>query len=367
MKLVDIEYEHSSNQLTVDAMRGRFITALNDNCKEIIEDLKKGSFKAFLRTGIHLIKRQLDNRKKELNKDIILTFWDHIEKKRFVCKFDILEDIYVSDKNDETVTVATHLSQYLLHPICKKWANKLTNNYFVKPSEVNKLYDLSIVEKILPCPWIYLFWKSASLWMNNNNLSEVSLEDKWLLRTIVLSFDYWASNPQKINEFGLLESSLHHNEYLETIEPPLGLPKWEPQRKEKETYLAEVNTLAKQQLKRQDIFKNKKLFNTTLRQVNNFAETYCNKVEKHFRSNGWKKVKVKKEFEKHLEWTIRFQVKEESYSKIAKDYNVYASSVKKEVEEILNTIGLKKREIKRGRLKGQKTSESANILTNLGK
>lgn len=366
MKLVEIEYEHSSNQLTIDAVRGHFISAINEKCEEVLQEFRNEPYLNFLKTGIHKILKSLDERKRELNKEIIFHFWEYFENNWFVCKFDIFQDIY-SEESKENVVVTTEISQHFLHPICKKWAEKLSEHYYAKHPEHKKLYVMDIVQYFPPCPWIYIFWKSVCLWASKNNLVETDKENRWILKSVLYTVDYWSKNPNEIKTVGLLESSLHHSEYLKTLEPPIGLPEWEPQYKERKNYLEGVKTLLKDSLQENDIFKNQRILNSTTSFVISQAEIYCDKVEKHFRLNGWKKVTIKREFEKHLEWTVRFQLKEESYSSIAREFGVYASSVKKEVEEILKLIGIKKREIKRGRKKGQTTSETAKILKDLGK
>lgn len=258
-------------------------------------------------------------------------------------------------------------SPHFLHSVCKKWAKKLSNHYYVKYPEHRKSYVMDIVKYYPPCPWMYIFWKSIVTWTEKFNLVESDFQDKWLFESAIYTIDYWSKNPKNIKDVGLLESSPYHKQNLETLEPPFGLPKWEPQYKERKVYLEEVKKFVKETLNKIELFKNQRRLSLTTRQIISEAEIYCDKVEKHFRSNGWKKVTVKKEFEKHLEWAIRFQIKEESYSSIANEYGVYVSSVKKEVEEILKVIGLKRRDLKRGRKKGQITSETAKILKSLGK
>jgi hypothetical protein len=366
MKIAEIEFEHPDNQFTIDAIRNKFISVINDKCPDVLLELKFKCLIKFLKTGIHKIHNKIEKSKQEWNSNLMLQFLEYYKKVWIVCQFDVIHNISSEDIG-EHVCVSLSSSQHFLHPVCKKWAKKLSAHYYQKHPEHRKLYVMDIVKYYPPCPWMYIFWTSTASWAETFNLIEIDDENKWLFESAIYTIDFWSKNPSQINEVGLLESSLYRKENLKTLEPPSGLPKWEPQYEEKETYLSKVKALVKKSLIEQDIFQNNKLLNVTLRNVLNFVETYCNRVEKHFRSNGWKKVKVKKEFEKHLEWTVRFQVKEESYSKIARDYNVYASSVKKEVEEILNTIGLRKREIRRGRLKGQKTSETATILKSLGK
>ena len=341
-KIVEIEYDHPSKQFTVDTIRNHFISAINDKCNEVLEELKNDCLIKFLNTGIHKIPNKIETSKQKWNDNIMLQFWENYQNGWIVCQFDIIHNISSKSNSSETV-VSLSSSQHFLHSVCRKWAKKLSKHYYLKYPEHRKLYVMDIVKYYPPCPWIYLFWKSIVSWAEKFNLVENDEQDKWLFESAVYTIEYWSKNPKSLKKVGLLESSLYHKENLETLEPPFGLPKWEPQYKERRIYLEEAKNFIKEELNKIDLFeKNQKRLNLTTRQISNEAEIYCDKVEKHFRSNGWKKVTVKKEFEKHLEWTIRFQVKEESYSSIARDYGVYASSVKKEVEEILGVIGLKR-------------------------
>lgn len=366
MKIVEIEYEHPSNQFTVETIRNRFISAINKSCSEVLEKLKKDCFIKFLKTGIYKIPARIETSKQKWNDNIMLQFWEHYKNGWIVCQFDIIHNIE-SEELENGTRVSLSSSQHFLHSVCKKWAKKLSNNYYLKYPEHRKLYVMDIVKYYPPCPWVYIFWKSIVSWEEKFNLVETDENDKWLFESAAYTVDYWSKNPRKINEIGLLESSPYHKQNLETLKPPFGLLKWEPQYKERKIYLEEVKAYIKESLSEVELFKNQKRLNLIARHILGEAELYCDKVEKYFRSRGWKKVAIKKEFEKHLDWTIRFQVKEESFSSIAKEFGVYASSVKKEVEEILELIGIKKRVVKRGRKKGQSISETAKILKNLGK
>lgn len=367
MKLAEIEYEHPSNQFTVDTIRSRFISAINDECWVVLDQLKKDCLIKFLKTGIHKIPKRIEKSKQEWNSNLMLQFWENYKERWIVCQFDIIQNIS-SEEQEETIAVSLITTQHFLHSVCEKWAKKLSNHYYSKYPEHRKLYVMDIVKYYPPCPWMYDFWKSIVYWAEQFNLVESDEQDKWLFESAVYTIDYWSKNPKNINDIGLLESSPYHKQNLKTLEPPFGLPEWEAQYKERKIYLEEAKNFITEELNKIEFFKeNQKRLGLTVRQIFNEAEIYCDKVEKHFRSNGWKKVTVKKEFEKHLEWAIRFQVKEESYSSIAREYGVYASSVKKEVEEILGIIGLKRRGLKRGRKKGQTTSETSKILKSLGK
>lgn len=367
MKPTEAEYEHPSNQFTVESIRNHFISAINDKCNEALYELKRKCLIKFLKTGIHKIPSRIEKSKQEWNSNLMLQFWEYYKEGWIVCQFDVIHDIS-SESLDEKTVVSVSSSQHFLHSVCKKWAKKLSNHYYVKYPEHRKLYVMDIVKYYPPCPWMYIFWKSIVYWAEKFNLVESDEQDRWLFESAVYTIDYWSKNPKNIKEVGLLESSPFHKQYLETIEPPFGLPKWKPQYKKRKVYLEEAKKIIKEDLNKIELFKkNQRRLSLTASQIGNEAEIYCDEVEKHFRSNGWKKVPVKKEFEKHLEWTIRFQIKEESYSSIAREYGVYASSVKKEVEEILRVVGLERRSLNRGRKKGQKTSETAKILKSLGK
>lgn len=366
MKLVDIEFEHSSNQITIQALKNEFISAINENYSELIIDLEKIVYSRFLETGIHKIFPRLTAKQEKLNSGIMLNFLENFNHGWCVCKFDIIQDVS-SKENSEGTTVSLSTTQHYLHSVCKKWAEKLTKHYYLINPEVKNLYDMTIVKYYPPCFWMYSFWNSISSWMKKYNLEEIDKNEKWFFESIVYTVEYWSKNPSEIESVRLLQSELYHKDYLKTLKPPINLREWQPQFKEREKYLEEVKEEAKKKLEKVDIFENRKILKSTLNEINIEIEKYCDEVEKYFRSHGWKKITVKKEYKKHIEWAIRFQIKKESFSSIAREYNVYPSSVKKETESILKLIGLKKREVKRGRKKGQKTSETAKILKELGK
>lgn len=74
MKPAEIEFEHPSNQFTVDSIRNRFISAINDRCNEVLDKLKRDCLIKFLKTGIHRIPSRIEKSKQEWNSNLMLQF-----------------------------------------------------------------------------------------------------------------------------------------------------------------------------------------------------------------------------------------------------------------------------------------------------
>ena len=362
MELAEVEYEHESNQFTVDALRGRFISALNSECAEIVEELRAEPFKKFCASGIPFALRDIQD------EFLLLQFWEHLRNDLIVCAFETFKHTSVA-RVDGTTVVSTRVRRHFLHPFCERWAVKLAENYYRKNPEHRTLYVSDIAKYYPPCPWVHQFWTALTGWTRKYRLNDSDHDNRWLLECAIYTMGYWAEHPGKAANLGLMESSLFHDNWLETIEPPDGLPKWYPNEQRRTTYLAKTKKIIRTSLSKSELLRNNSLrLRGATGSIAREAEMYCNQVEGHFRSNGWKKVRVNSGFEKHLQWTLRFQIKNQSFSSIAREWNINPWSVKREVEKVLKTLGIRRRpDVKPGRKKGQKDSVAARIQRDLGK
>jgi hypothetical protein len=69
-----------------------------------------------------------------------------------------------------------------------------------------------------------------------------------------------------------------------------------------------------------------------------------------------------------LSWAVRLQVNKETFSSIADSEEVSVPAVKKAIEQVLELIGIQKREdSKPGRRLGQRESAHSKMLRQLGR
>ena len=101
------------------------------------------------------------------------------------------------------------------------------------------------------------------------------------------------------------------------------------------------------------------------------AEKYCDGVEQAHKRAGYPRCRVdeKRNLDRDLLWTVRLQLKvaNETASDIAKLDGVATSTVLRQVQDILDEIGLERRpDIRQGRRHGSKNSVQSKILRELG-
>jgi hypothetical protein len=74
------------------------------------------------------------------------------------------------------------------------------------------------------------------------------------------------------------------------------------------------------------------------------AKTYCQNLADYYDSKGYKRITLKPEEEKHIEWAVLAQVGGHNYLAIADEYETDAANVRKFVLKYLALINLPIRE-----------------------
>lgn len=149
------------------------------------------------------------------------------------------------------------------------------------------------------------------------------------------------------------------------MKPPCRLVAWHAELNPLNTYLAYSRKKLKDYIKQDAIFvalspqTQKSVLKDLMLKVNE----YCDRVLKAYLSQKddtgeylWRRSDTKAELARNLKWTVMFQIHERTFSQIAKLHKVEVSTVSREIDNVLNTIGLKRRDVPRGRTKGAKES-----------
>jgi hypothetical protein len=150
-----------------------------------------------------------------------------------------------------------------------------------------------------------------------------------------------------------------------TLPPPEGLKEYWPHLISRAFYLEQVDDHAEAEIHLDPLLRlgessHKRAFVKTIVAA---AERYCVKVEKYLEKQGYTRPKrgAKRNLTQHLEWAVMYQIKGLGWSQIARLSRVKASSVQKQVVELLNFTGLSPRSIRKGRPHGSKSSLSTSI------
>ncbi len=118
------------------------------------------------------------------------------------------------------------------------------------------------------------------------------------------------------------------------------LATWCPVDQSREDFKGRVEEDVRLQLKRVPLFQNARWAENSVKAALMEANKYCDRVEKSYRNCGWRKPKERPELITHLEWTVRFQVKEETLTAIADSAQVEISTVKRGIDRCLDLTRL---------------------------
>lgn len=359
MKLVNSEYEHPQGRATAWGARVHFLELIEELAPEVLDDLAGEALTVFRQTGIG----ELELTSKEiLTKHVyrnIGTLWRSIESARCTC------DYYTEYHQGGQIG----LEEKFLHEECQtKMVSKWKS---LRDTGKVNAFDRLFVTKYVhypKCPLLVNLRKALDAWKNRHNLIETPGKN-WCLESAFYSLDHWTRSTTPFKEIGLSTfGTSEHSPYLKSIESPPGLWGWDPEYQERTAYIESQLERVRKGADDIGVLENTRILRKFLSIVQTEAEDYCNQVEKHYRANGWEKIRDRREIRKHLSWAVRFQVKKETLTSIAKSAGASVAGVKKEVEKVLELIGLQKREdSKPGRRLGQKESSRSKLLRELGR
>ena len=199
---------------------------------------------------------------------------------------------------------------------------------------------------------------------------------RWVLEIALMNLEMWAALPpiqdEKPEYFSA--GAGFHGAIPSSPKPPDGLPKYDPITIQQKQYLDWIRKQALDAIREHPILRHgaKPKQNALADSVRAAAEDYCREVNDVYEGSQLKRTSddQKRNFERHLEWTVRVQVKGDRVSKVADSASVEASSVSRAVDEILGLVGIQKRtDLKRGRVRGSKNQRplEARILRSLAR
>lgn len=151
---------------------------------------------------------------------------------------------------------------------------------------------------------------------------------------------------------------------------PKGLRRWEADSEPRKFYLEEAESIIAKAIESSifaDLPANIKfgVKQAKLEQV----EKYCDEVVRKYRdlkdeqgNRLWVETREKANLKRNAQWAVKFQVLGQDFSEIARDENVFDTTVSRGVENFLKLVRITTRKPLRGRRRGSKNS----ILTKLG-
>lgn len=160
---------------------------------------------------------------------------------------------------------------------------------------------------------------------------------------------------------------------LEPLSPPEGLPRYQPIWHRRSGYLANVRQNAYEKISADPLLAlaSKPVKDRLVDSVVQKASEYCEENEQQYiergfiKGEGYTRVQGTEMFNRHLSWTVKYQVLSQPYGEVAPE--VAASTVQRAVDSILLLVGLEKRaSAKPGRRPGSK-GKASKIQKRLGR
>ena len=227
------------------------------------------------------------------------------------------------------------------------------------------------------CGTLALLIRFLDAWSQTWNLVETDRSGtRWVFEIALMNLDTWTVLPRAADEEAEYFSSGagFHGPIPSSPKPPEGLPQYDPITIQHKQYLDWVRKQALDAIRDHPVLKHstKPKQNALADSVQAAAEVYSREVNKVYERSHFKRTSndQKRNFDRHLEWTVRVQVKGDTVSEVSDSALVEASSVSRAVDEILGLIGIQKRAgLKRGRVLGSKNQRplETGILRSLGK
>jgi hypothetical protein len=174
--------------------------------------------------------------------------------------------------------------------------------------------------------------------------------------------EFWYSGPRHKGR-----GHIFTNEAEETAALPLpvslsGFPRYRPHWQTRDYYLTYMFGEWLDNKRNKDWFQDlsRRVQTAVIDDYTTRATLYCDRVDAYYKSRAWKHAKDRREFNKHLNWTVRFQVLEQDYPDIASQFRVGPATIRSAVNQILDLLGLVARERvskPKGRHKGTRNSK----------
>lgn len=185
-------------------------------------------------------------------------------------------------------------------------------------------------------------------WASHWNLTEQisGRRPHWILGCTMDTLKFWKHSKNKLTQLewsyvGILWPG------LAIKKTPKNFPQWNAHIESRRNYLKNVTKRAKQSLKNDPIFSQVDPSHraSLIRAAENHAFDCSKKIDEKYQSAGWKPIEEKTELQKHVEWTIKYQVQRINFSQIARKSQprVKPQAVIKAVRSILALIGLNER------------------------
>jgi hypothetical protein len=212
------------------------------------------------------------------------------------------------------------------------------------------------------CGTLALLIRFLDAWSQTWNLVETDRSEiRWVFEIALMNLDVWTALPPPADDEPEYFSAGagFHGPIPSSPKPPEGLPVYDPITTRHRQYLDSVRKQALDAIQEHPILRHsaKPKQNALADSVQAAAEDYCRKVNEVYERSQFKRTSEdqKRNLDRHLEWTVRVQVKGDSVTEVADSALVEASSVSRAVDEILGLVGIQKRaDLKRGRVPGSK-------------
>lgn len=352
-------YEHPDGKLSVELDRLKFLEAIEDYAADALQKLSEEPLARYLETGIpdlDLTRQVRDRYFGKFEYRDIGTFWHNLESRNRLC-------VYYVDEGDA-------LNERYIHESCAN-RNRTEEQRLISEgiiSEFDFLFETTY-QHYLPCPQMKAFWNSLIAWAQTHNLVEKNGTKKWCLESAFNTLDWWVRYPQDRARTMLDGSGVkEHPPILEPPEQPEGLDRWRFDWEDEEVYIKRVMEEARRMIKDNLAFENPRLRNGYLALYREEAEKYCSQVRNYLKANNWQHPRERPKVLKHLRWAVLCQVNNKSYYSIEKADGICRSTVKREVEELIDRIGLVKNPLlSPQRRRASKDSPSVKVTRNLGR
>jgi hypothetical protein len=207
------------------------------------------------------------------------------------------------------------------------------------------------------------------------------LEAEWCLDDACWTLDMWQRFPEEKRTTWLSSGSgwmrLNDSAFAH-LTPPDGLSACNADYEFRLSYVQRAESKIREHIEQSPFLSNLKaklktdVIDYFMTKVNAYCDEVLKVYDRQVDADGnptWKRADSKKDLLRNIEWAVKFQVRELTFSEIAKADGVAASTVKREVDRTLALIGLKRRDTWRGRPVGKQDARpgAARVIKRLGR
>lgn len=198
-----------------------------------------------------------------------------------------------------------------------------------------------------------IFGRSILNWANRYNLieEEANRHHHWLLNCVISTIQHWKHSPDALEQLSWTYPRHLWPGLVLLVKPPKkGLPEWMANLESREAYISHIREGASKRVNGDPYLSmmQKSHLNAAVQTIGNEVSElskYLDRVEERYQSQGWKRVDNKKKLQRHMEWTVKFQVQGINYSQVARESKpqVTMQAIRKEINFTLALIGLQRR------------------------